>query len=349
MCMPDSEPFFSVPKKIIVALVALVLVLGAIAFIYTPELRKQVQTMLGDTITVGVNPSGFIFTNTPSEAGSTFSYYDFASGDFVPYDRPNYYMPTASDDENALLASGLTSDDQGTPYAGLFYLKDGATSDTLIYASSTVDLLQHPQLSPGGGAYTFEVAPSAADGSEKWYTPKNWTIYLGNVTSGTPTPIAHGVSAHFSPDSTVVLYVGSDGLRTRNIVTGNDDLVVPFNNGGGNAYLMTDVSRDGSRFAISNPVKGTVSVYGIAGWHPFSLADSVAQFDIQAFWPVFSPDGLQLAVEQVDWNIASSSGSSANNARLTVLNLSTHAMDDIADWSGLDASKIGISDWLTEN
>lgn len=289
--------------------------------------------------------TGYIFVNVPSEKGVAFHYYDFVAKTYKPFMRPYLYRPVADMRETTLLASGVSTDDAGVEYASLMTLVDG-TSETIIYATSTVKTLQEPQLTQSGDRYLFVVPPQENETVVQTH-PNQWSIYLGETHGDKKALlIAHGNHARFSPDGKSILYFGDDGLHLYNIETGtsraafamSDDL----------AFATLAVSNDGTLLAISNPKANTIRVYTIASWDPanFKLNESYI-FNLTGFWPVFSPDGSKIAFEQIDWNTSQQ----AENARLSLIDLAAQEtpVEVLADWNAFDASKITISDWVTAN
>lgn len=294
--------------------------------------------------------AGYIFANLPTERGSVFTYYDLSTKLPKQYDRPYFYMPVENKNEDMLLASGIVTDDTGKSYSGIISLKNGASADDIIYASSSVKVVfQEPQLSSQGDSYLFVIGP---EDSKKTSLPEAWNIYLGSITNGHPTLIAKGTHARFSPDGKSVIYLANDGLHLYDRDTHVSKLVLPLTNQSktATADMMIAISRDGTRLAFSDPEASKLHMLQIASWNvsDFETTD-IVESNVIAFWPVFSPDGSQIAFEQADWNVNQDNLMEATHARLSVIDLTTSipSLKQIADWNMFDASKITVSDWVT--
>lgn len=217
-----------------------------------------------------------------------------------------------------------------------------ATSTPLV-ADPTL-LPRDPQLSPDDSRVAFDVAPVASSTDETFFIPNQWTIYV-TASDAPPSIIAHGLYPHWSPDGSGILYVGDNGLHLYTIATKSDTLVIPLSGGGASARMMFALSNDGTKLAWTNPLHEEINLYDISSWSPFTAAPSGTIPDF-AFWPVFSPDGTQLAFERVDWSTKPTS--QPTNARLDVTDLKTHITRMVMSLTDFNQMALFVTGWATK-
>lgn len=157
------------------------------------------------------------------------------------------------------------------------------------------------------GNYLAYVAENASSSLLKlnYEIPNNWSVYITDM-GGNVSFISNGLRPVFSPDGKKLLVMRSDGLHLFNIenLKAPKDLgIVAKAIGEWNTKAMkVIVSQDGSMLAWASPHKGNLVVYKINSWDKFSLFP-LMQISARAYWPVFSPDGKYLAVDEVRKNI----------------------------------------------
>jgi hypothetical protein len=337
-------------KKYKIPLALLCLGVLGVFFVLNDRIQTYIYNFLyfQDEVVIA-EPSGHIFLNlTKSGEGTKLFTYDFDSSSINEFQIP-YLTPSASTDEGYIIGSAYSK--EGDDLIPSIFLVDNSAQEILLYASSTAhSLFRNPKIYTDGQTYTFEVAAEDAfTGNDiNLYTPSAWSIYLGQGRESNPLLIARGVFAHFSPDGTSMLYLTDDGLHQYNIGTQEDTLVWPIIDGNALTNLMVTVSKNGDRIAITNPLASEVTVASIQSWSPFTITD-VRNFRIQAFWPVFSPDGNYLALEQVDWDRdVNHIDTVAGNARLTIINLYDGTMNTVHDLSDFEQTALFMTEWLQE-
>ncbi len=288
-------------------------------------------------------PSGQILLNLqePHASGTIFAVFDLGKST-LERSLFNYFMPSVSNDKQTALGSGFLVK-SATPEVAVFRTLKDTLGDEVLYASTTA---QRPfwnvRQAPTGASYTFEVPPEKSTDTKAYYLPSTWSIYLVQDVQE-PQFIAHGYNARFSPDGSQIVYLANDGVHAYSVTNKQDRLAVVLDENLVSTERMFDISPDGKMLAMTDAFVQTVSVSAITSWAPFTLGESEVH-DIQAFWPVFSPDSQWLAFEQVDW--APASGAEAENRRLTLLNLLSGVVTTVTPLNAFPQSSIIVSDWI---
>ena len=217
---------------------------------------------------------------------------------------------------------------------------DIALATSTVLVSDPTLLPRDPQLSPDNLQVVFDVAPATSSTAEAFFIPNQWAIYVAGI-GVPPSIVTHGLYPHWSPDGSGILYVGDDGLHLYTIATGADKLVVPLSGGGASARMMFALSNDGTKLAWTNPLHEQINLYKVS-WNPFTASPSGTIPDF-AFWPVFSPDGTQLAFERVDWS--TNPKAQPTNARLDVTDLVTHKTRMIMGLTDFNQMALFVTGW----
>lgn len=301
--------------------------------------------------TVAQIPDGYILLNYPTDEGDVFMYYNLNTKEYTKHSRSYFYTPTQSDIEGIMIASGVVADKDGILKAAIFKLTNSEPYDTVLYTSNNDRLHRRPQISAQEDKYLFEVAPEKyLPGSIEWLDPSVWSIYVGGIDGSDPVFVANGVNASFSPDGKKLLYVGKGGLFLYDFVEGSSKLVLSMNPETLDSRTMVAVSPDGTQLAISDPQQSTLIVYKITTWDSFALdTELVTKVTISGFWPVFSPDGTKIVLEQFDWDITDGLLLPINYRMSIVDIVNGGSVQKVFDFGRTEGVGMLISDWVTAN
>lgn len=128
--------------------------------------------------------------------------------------------------------------------------------------------------------------------------PDDWTIYL-ETTSGLDKKVALGMYPKWVNDGASFLYLASDGIHRYDLKTGVDSVMVLNKDKSASGLGTTfDVSDDGSLLVMSSLPDKFVGVYKV------DLNNNVLTLvgvltDVQAVWPVISPDNNYIAMSDL--------------------------------------------------
>ena len=199
--------------------------------------------------------------------------------------------------------------------------------------------------SPDGTILAYQTKTDT-DGND--LNPEEWQIYLTNLQTGTYKFVTTGVSPIFTPDGNL-LVLKETGLYLfflDDLAAGapNEGLegerIIDLEDGGGLANMKLGISPQGDKLAWSVPDRGILYLFTVKSWDTFdaSLKKTAAT---TGFWPIFSPDGKYIALEEVETNLAgvfvfpSIAVFDANTLhKKTILSLQNYSTDSlfITDW-----------------
>lgn len=166
--------------------------------------------------------------------------------------------------------------------------------------------------------------------------PDDWAIYRTDL-EGNETYLTDGASPSFSPDDQTFLYLKNDGLYAYHFEGASSMKLLNFQ-GTGLYNMKFALSKDGSQLALANPNEGTVFLYDVNPWYPVRLS-LPRKITAHAFWPVFSPDGKYLLLQEVDW------GLSPKNPRLVAYRIEDLEEEEVFDLSAFAQNHIYVTDW----
>lgn len=342
--MPNESHPFHIPKKILVAFGVAVFALFAVAFLYDSDISKQIQKLFSYPQPEFYS-SGQILLNLSDGSGEQLYRFDVSSRQLV--EMPWYLLsPSLSQNSTHLIGSATTfSESEQGLIPALFGMSDESPSLDVLYASSTLtdELFRNPKINEVG-AYVFNVHPNSEDENEI-YTPNLWAIYYSEGAGLDPVHIADGIYPNISLDGSRVLYLADDGIHMYTVNGSEDVLVHPMFSGSASANMMMTVSKNGSRLAITNPSNEELILMEI-DWEESSVQE-IATYSIAAFWPVFSPDGEVMAVQEIDWVFMEELDDyEPTNARLTLIDLNSGETSSVLDLSGYEQMQLFVGDWV---
>lgn len=198
---------------------------------------------------------------------------------------------------------------------------------------------QLPTFSPDASLIAFTLKPKG----RILPFPENRKVYIVGP-DGKEKFIANGVNPMFSPDGKSLLILKNDGLHLIDLKTSKGRLVIPLSKEikGGGAMVSTklSLSRDGGLLAWTNMERKQVYVLKIVSWEPFQYHFVKTMLDVAAFWPVFSPDGKYLALQEAEW-----AAPAPKNPRLTIYDLKNFQKQMTYDLSTYKQTAMWVTDW----
>ena len=210
-----------------------------------------------------------------------------------------------------------------------------------IQVSKGAPYARLPQWSPDSTKVSF----TALERNSTIWQPDDWDIYIADL-KGNIQRLTHGTYPHWSPDGDKILFMRSDGLYLYNIIGKNETRIYAFDKKG-SISLKIGLSPDGSMLAMSVPGAHSVPVFKIFSWDPFRMdAFKVIRSDSEDFfWPVFSPDGRFLALQQTGWN---NETQMRLNPRIVIYELETLMAKTIMSLEKFNFDFAFNSDWRYE-
>ncbi|MBI5079256.1 PD40 domain-containing protein [Candidatus Wolfebacteria bacterium] len=198
---------------------------------------------------------------------------------------------------------------------------------------------QLPIFSPDASLIAFELKPKG----QLLPYPENRKIYVVGA-DGKEKFIANGYNPMFSPDGKSLLILKNDGLHLIDLKTNKGRLAIPVSKeikgSGAMVSMKLSLSRDGGMLAWTNMERKQVYVIKIASWEPFQYYSVKTMLDIAAFWPVFSPDGKYLALQEAEW-----AAPAPKNPRLAIYDLKNFQKQMTYDLNSYKQTAMWITDW----
>jgi len=304
------------------------LILGAvIGIVAAGQYMRNVYTMF-----IVPNPTGTILLDlAPLGETTAFQYhFDVGSGKLSLAKPPFFgYSASGSRDGHSI----VVIDSEGEQRSVFVIDLEGGTHEPFSTSDAIPMLL--PALSPDSQRVAFTTPPE--DVSTLQYI-EAWSIYVAE-RGKIPEWVAVGADPHWSPDGRFVLFLSEAGLRLFDTHLRMELLVWPLERADGKANMKIDVSDDGRKLAWSNTDNHEVVIASIESWEPFTAVVD-QRISVDAFWPVFSPDGEWLAYEEVTW------GEFNDNPRLVLYNIASGKMMVVADLSAFDQQRMFMTDWI---
>lgn len=188
---------------------------------------------------------------------------------------------------------------------------------------------------------TYSEAPteSSKEEAEKvsFSDINRWGIFVSDLL-GEEEFIANAVHPFFSPDSKSVLALKREGLFLFNIESGQGKKVhdfgveVPIS-------MQMDLSDDGKRLVISDPIKRDITIYDVTSWDDFEMTEKkkIETRDSYVSWPKLHPTNEKyLITEEIYEN---------GEIHLDAYNLENDQKHQILDLSKYDHSRLWVNDW----
>lgn len=199
---------------------------------------------------------------------------------------------------------------------------------------SQTQLKRLPAWSPDGQYIAF----AAKDSNEgDLLVPDNWKVYITDL-EGNERLISPGSHPMFSPDGKEILALRNDGLYLFDVADKiSGKRVLPIVNGSAFLSMKLSLSKDKKMLAWTDIGKSRVYLYKIDSWDKFSI-NRVKEISVNAFWPVFSPDGKHLALQEID-------KVGTTNPRLIAYNLETLEKEKLIDLSEYLQEGMFVTDW----
>ncbi len=328
-------------KKIIWIVVAAILIIVAAAvYFFYPE-KRQINHLPPKTAIDDVQlPEGKIYLTLQSlyPENSPLAFYEF--------NPASKKLNKFSIKENNVLTPYFSADAKKMVFAAE---RDGATeiftanSDGSDIKQITVGAgngnKQLPVFSPDASLVAFVLKPK---GQVLPY-PENRKVYVVGQ-DGKEKFVANGVNPMFSPDGKSLLVLKNDGLHLVDLKTGKDRSVISLSKeikgSGAMVSMKLFLSRNGELLAWTNMERKQVYVIKISSWEPFQYHFIKTMLDVAAFWPVFSPDGKYLALQEVDW-----AAPAPKNPRLTIYDLKNFQKQMTYDLNSYKQAAMWITDW----
>jgi len=168
---------------------------------------------------------------------------------------------------------------------------------------------------------------------------ESWDVMITDL-SGSETFITNGFHPQWFPDGVHLLVLKNDGPYIFNKDTKNGRKLSGIEEIVMSSDMKMDLSRDGSRIAISTPDSEKVFIIRVLSLESY-LGEVEHEIPGPAFWPVFSEDGDSIALYEADLN----SVDTDPRPRITIYNLETSEREVIYDLSAFDPESIAITDW----
>lgn len=370
MLSPFKQPLtLTAAIRLAVLVVVILILIPVIIFVVYPWYKEWITPLTplstskpATTETVNQAPTGHILLNLKPIGGESGLYeYNLDNGLLNRYPELTYF-PHFNYDESQYVTLNWE-----------YYLTDSNTWElrTDIYQSETdtgerqvlistpkeeTGEVRRPRISSQSEYYSYEVTPSFDGATLDEYDLNNWEIYIGE-TGEEATKVTNGAFVNFAPDSSEgFLFLRSDGVYFHYFQDeGEEGVEIPvfeFESGSAAANNHFTVSRDYSKFAIANVGEGEVVVATIDKWTPFTISE-IKNYSLDGFWPVFSPDGRYLAIQEVDVEEPEVSelnidklGEQPTNSRLTIIDLESGEQETVADLEGYVQMQTFINDWV---
>lgn len=337
-------------KKIILWLLILLcasFVVGSTIFLSSrlnhklnPEIAKEIPPEKKGDISGKIYLS--LVPDSNPEMNNEMYYYDIEGRElrkfFKTENAGTNYLGGVFSSDGKNVAFATSSNAESTKGQGqIFVAGENGLSEKQITNSSGLHK-RNPQWSPDGKRIAFQHL-----GSDKTISSpdvlrelENWNISVTDL-EGKETFITKGLFPHFLSDEKI-LVLKNDGFYVFNM-SGEDSGKLLWNASGEKNFdpsMQFSVSRDGKMLAWTVPVNGKVFLMKISSWDPFSV-EKIENIDKIAYWPIFSPDGKYLAIEEVDEN--------NENPKIFLYNTENLKSKELIDLSSYDQSSMFISSW----
>ncbi len=275
------------------------------------------------------------------EVGRTGIYrMDAATGQMsLENDSNDFYAPTMTNDRSRVAVVGNDGDDVGV----LFVADITQPEDAAVYMppapalwagvanwSSKDDLIAYDALAP--------VTAATDTAMENSY------VVILNPANGNQRILDTGTSPVFAPDDSVV-YLKHDGIyrqRMSNMApNGEVERLALFDGFFATRNSQIAISPDGSSIVVTHPESALVLTYAVFGANGVTALSEPVVTEASVAWPVFSPDGEQLAYVSLDVT-----GDEARADALMVVDRASGKRHTVKSLGGYDNSNLAIRDWI---
>ncbi len=340
-------------NKIIVALFALLPILLVVLFFYAyrqltidleeDEGKKSPTEIVKDKdglqqfdlegeIYLTLNPVGEIATNVYRLDLATFEMHPVfeKSGDL-------HYMASFSPDLDKMLFVRVYGDGESK----ILFLEDGVFNEL---TPQTRFFERNPVFSQDGEYITYWTQTSLGEPT----APEDFDIYVVSL-EGKQEKIAQGALPLFSPGGDALLFLKSDGLYRVDIMTKEEKLVLEIEDFSEIdedwdwASLRFNVSQEKNLLILTDTLGFNNAIYKIKSWDSFELEFLDYTPLWGANWPVFSPCGNYLVVQNSDPVLAPL-------AQVTIFHLEGEDFQEVKsmDLHDYDLFGIWITDWIVK-
>jgi len=268
---------------------------GALVFIYKGELT-------GIFLKKQPEPAGFIYlTLYPWMPGAiknipTVARFDIKTNDIQFFEGDDISITgTISPDGSQIAYSAIPYKDNESENLQI-RVSDIDNSNERIVTMSPTLYKRMPKWSPDGRKLSFVSILNRED----TLRPNNWGVYVTDLL-GNEEFITEGANPYFSSDGKELLILRDDGLflvsikskvaRKTEVINGADSLRMP---------ISFSLSKDKTMIVLSDPEQNKLSVMKITSWSPFET-EIVGVFNVNANWPIFSPDNNFLAFQKIEF------------------------------------------------
>lgn len=200
-----------------------------------------------------------------------------------------------------------------------------------VTTSSTVSK-RVPDWSPDGTKIAFTAQTAS---NKSFLTPNDWNVYVTDL-SGKETLITSGSYPKWSPDGKKLILLKNDGLYLYNLASTTATAEKKL--WGGTIDLSMKIALNASRdtLAWTDASSEKMLIFSVN----FTNESITPQKRITTFgfWPVFSPDGKYVVVQEGD-------NAADLNPRLTAYNLSTGDKKEILDLQAFNPQKMFLTYW----
>jgi hypothetical protein len=317
---------------------------------YDPQAGLSLLRLFGagGTVTQTANSSpvegGYILISLQKPGDSHYSLYHF-NPSTSRFSRSVTYLltPRSSAADDAIVGISAPKNATAGTSLGVWSIGRDDVTPKLLYTFPTSDQPWFPALSTDGLVVTDVLSADnvPADGAAA-IPPNSWNIILVGTSSSDTYTIAKGLYPQWGPGDDL-LYLANDGLHEYSLSTGSDTMAWKMLGGMTSSLMSFAVSRDGTRIAWTDPSHGVLVLAVVESWDPF-FVDEIRSVPITALWPVFSPSGNSVAVEQVD-NLQSTTSTSSGNPRISLVGFDSGDITQLQSLAGFEQSSIILSDW----
>lgn len=171
---------------------------------------------------------------------------------------------------------------------------------------------------------------------------EKWGVYVYDISLSTTALVSTGTNPIFLPDGALAV-LKKDGIHRIDIADMSDSLVLGVATGTASSNMTFDVSRDGKHIVWATPESNSVRVMDVPSWKPFR-ASTTADIAANVFWPVFSPGGEYISMEEFDWEVDGQK-SKVTRPRLTMYSLRDGSRIALLNLEKFYQDKIFITDW----